>query len=354
MAMTSSKISKNVKNHPLGVGVGDSKPWQLPGANLDVSLILQTLPDVPFCLHNMHFPLSIDRRYYYSQTQTPVDDIINRGKLHKEVIWGTTVQYMMYPNGTVDIITKDSDSPHRIESEQDIERVLIYTEEIRSRMKCWLGISDDSSIPKCKTWRLAYCEVNRDVSLPPSFVRWGGLTITLGDFIDTVKVYIKDMGGNAVVFRAETTWSPGISLLDALGEAIAPSFSLKRRAELSIAITARLLQEYRKIQTATVKRKRTRGEHDGTVQEQCTSGLSPRDYSNILGLSVLLPKDKPLLRCSDCGQVIHVGRISPGIQEAIVTILSYHIAEHKRFQFTTSEVIQLREAGFQQFGRDSL
>jgi hypothetical protein len=344
-----SKTDENATKDPLGVG--DSKPWQLPGRDLNLSMMLQTLPDVPLSIHNMHFPVSIGRRYYHLQTESPVDDIINRGKLHEEVVWGTKVQYRIYPNGTVDVITKDSESPHRIEFEQDIERVLMYTEEIRSRMKSWFGISKDTSIPECRTWRLVHCELNRDIALPSYFVRWDGLTVTLGDFIDTVKVYIKDMGGKAVVFRAETPWSPGISLLDALTEAIAPSFSVKRRADLNVAIAARQLQVSRKIQT-TVERKRTKGKHD-SLQEQCASGLSPRNYSDIPVLSVLLPKDKPLLRCSDCGQVIYVGRISPGLQEAIVAILSYHIVEHKRFQFTTSEEIQLREAGFQ-FGRDSL
>lgn len=70
----------------------------------------------------MHFTLKINRECY-EQLNLPVLNERNRGKHHYETIGNTNVDYTLYPSGKIDIATKCSSNPFKIENEIDFSHL---------------------------------------------------------------------------------------------------------------------------------------------------------------------------------------------------------------------------------------
>jgi hypothetical protein len=84
--------------------------------------LLPLLPQAPIFLHNFHFKIGIDLGCYPDLDLPCYNN--NSGKRHSENIGTSHVDYVLYPNGTVDIHVRCSNNPFRLETEIDRSRIL--------------------------------------------------------------------------------------------------------------------------------------------------------------------------------------------------------------------------------------
>lgn len=94
--------------------------------------VLPLLPTAPLFIHNMHFKTKVIQECY-AELNLPLYRR-NYGKHHTEIIGDTHVDYVFYSNGTVDVNTSCSRNPHKIETEEDRSRLLVFFGQIRDRL----------------------------------------------------------------------------------------------------------------------------------------------------------------------------------------------------------------------------
>jgi hypothetical protein len=79
--------------------------------------VLIHIPFVPLYIHKFQLTLHIDKHYYKQLPQK--EGHINRSKSHEEIIARRYVTYTCSPNGTVATGIKSSDTPFKIETDDD-------------------------------------------------------------------------------------------------------------------------------------------------------------------------------------------------------------------------------------------
>jgi hypothetical protein len=98
--------------------------------------VLPLLPQAPIFLHNLHFKIGINPACYLDLHLPHYDK--NNGKCHSENIGTSRVDFVLYPNGTVDIHVTCSNNPFRLETEIDRSRIIAFFAQIRGRLIIFL------------------------------------------------------------------------------------------------------------------------------------------------------------------------------------------------------------------------
>jgi hypothetical protein len=74
----------------------------------------------------------IDKQYYDELAKN--EGHINRAKRHEEIIGRRHVKYILYPNGSVEIYVRSSDSPFRLETDGDDITIFSFLGQVRDRL----------------------------------------------------------------------------------------------------------------------------------------------------------------------------------------------------------------------------
>jgi hypothetical protein len=173
------KIAKNTPINPTGVGTillsispsSSSKSplsqcLQYTAIHTLEGYVLPLLPQAPLFIHNMHFKtkvlpecyLELDLPYYKR----------NKGKYHTEIIGKTRVDYVFYASGTVDIHTSCSNSPYKLETEEDRFRITEFFGQIRAGLINLLNDKHEKIVDDVLEWELTECDINKDISQRPA------------------------------------------------------------------------------------------------------------------------------------------------------------------------------------------
>jgi hypothetical protein len=117
---------KNVPVNPTGVHLlvpsssklacATSNDFDIVNQTLE-GYVLPLLPQAPVFIHNLHFKIGVDPECYLDLDIPYYDK--NNGKYHSENIGTSHVDYVLYPNGTVDIQVRCSNNPYKLETEID-------------------------------------------------------------------------------------------------------------------------------------------------------------------------------------------------------------------------------------------
>ncbi|MFZ0513841.1 MAG: hypothetical protein WAM14_19700, partial [Candidatus Nitrosopolaris sp.] len=120
---------KNVLVDPTGVDLLVPASSNLVSATSNdlEGYLLPLLPQAPIFLHNLHFKIGIDPECYVDLNLPYYDK--NNGKRHSENIGTSHVEYVLYPNGTVDIQVRCSNNPFKLETEVDRSRIIAFFEK---------------------------------------------------------------------------------------------------------------------------------------------------------------------------------------------------------------------------------
>jgi hypothetical protein len=129
-----------------------------------VSELLSLLQNEPISIHKIHLKLIIDKNYYdeieIQQTTTG-----NKSKVHEEKIGLRNVRYEVYPDGTVMIYISCSNTPFKLEVEEDVSSLFAFLGQVKDRLVHFLNDFSESAIPPIMDWILVQCDLNKDIGI---------------------------------------------------------------------------------------------------------------------------------------------------------------------------------------------
>jgi hypothetical protein len=120
--------------------------------------VLPLLSTVPLHIHNIHLKCEtiISDREYYQTLRLPIYKK-NIGKYQVLDINNIPVSYVFYPSGTIDIYTKNSEKPFRLQTEEDRVNLIAFVRKIKE------NLPNQEVVPDIDQWDFTECDINRDI-----------------------------------------------------------------------------------------------------------------------------------------------------------------------------------------------
>jgi len=170
---------------------------------------------------------SIDKQYHNELAQK--EGRINRAKRHEEIIGRRHVTYTFSPNGTVEISVKSSDTPFRLETDQDESVIFSFLGQVRDRLLYHVSDIKERSVPAVTEWILKACDLNKDITIDDK----AQLTlpdIQLKDADRVFRLYVKTLHDKAV-YRSEGSLASSQVLPEALENITHPHRSVEAKMD---------------------------------------------------------------------------------------------------------------------------
>jgi hypothetical protein len=106
-------------------------------------------------IHKLQLILSIDNQYYKGiSTAGRKEGSINRSELHGEIIGRRYVTYTFSPNGSVEIAVRSSDTPFRLETDEDESVIFSFLGQVRDGLLYHVSDIREQHIPPIMDWIL--------------------------------------------------------------------------------------------------------------------------------------------------------------------------------------------------------
>jgi hypothetical protein len=193
--------------------------------------VLPLLPSAPLHIHNIHLKCTTinNSSKYYDELKLPSYKQ-NTGKYQLLYIGSIRVSYVFYPNGTIDIYTKNSTNPFRLQSEADCTNILSFVRKIKDNLTS-LGIV----VPDIEKWEFTECDINRDIKVS-DLLHFAGVKVQVRHMDHLFRVYIKKIREDTFCRVEETK-----HLKKHVIEAIHDIFNPYERIEKQIAEIQRML-----------------------------------------------------------------------------------------------------------------
>jgi hypothetical protein len=212
--------------------------------------VLPMLPAAPLYIHNLHFKLTIIPQCYV-ELNLPRWKGNKFGKYMSEIIGTTSVTYVFYSGGTVDVHARCSNYPYKLENEADVSNLIAFFGQIRDRLITSLMDRHERIVPPIMFWELSQCDLNRDIKVT-HLLHITGIKIQVKHLTHLFRIYIKSMGEDTVC-RVEENIQPNKPAVQALNEILNPTEKVVKQ-----------LQEInRKIDSALFKRRIDKNENEG-------------------------------------------------------------------------------------------
>jgi hypothetical protein len=194
--------------------------------------VLASLPFAPPYLHKLQLMFHLDKQFYKELKQK--EEPVNRAKPYEEIIGRRHVTYKLSPNGTVEVYIRSTDTPLRIESDEDISAIFAFLGQVRDRFLYHVGDIKERHVPPLMSWVLKQCDLNKDIEISDK------AQITLPDIelkqADRVfRIYIKILEGKAY-YRAEESLTLNQVLLEAIDSIRHPYKSIENKIEYLIEL----------------------------------------------------------------------------------------------------------------------
>ena len=129
-----------------------------------VSELLTLLQHQPICIHKPSFKLSINKNYY-DEIDIKQTTKGNKSKVHEEKIGLRNVRYEVYPDGTVMIYISCSNTPFKLEVEEDVSSFFSFLGQVKDRLVNFLKDFSEKAIPSVMSWILVQCDINQDIGI---------------------------------------------------------------------------------------------------------------------------------------------------------------------------------------------
>jgi hypothetical protein len=152
---------------------------------------------------------------------------INRAKPYEEIIGRRRVTYRLSPNGTVEVAISTTDTPFRIEKDEDVSDLFSFLGQVRDRFLYHVSDIRENHVPHILKWVLKQCDFNKDIKISDK------AQITLPDIqlkqADRVfRLYIKIIEGKAYC-RGEESLTLNKILQEALDNIRHPYKSIENK-----------------------------------------------------------------------------------------------------------------------------
>jgi hypothetical protein len=128
--------------------------------------VLKQIKFSPLYIHKLQLQLSINSELYHDVKHE--FNKYNRGKMHLERIGSQAkgipnVKYLIYPNGRVLVYIACSDTPFKLETDNDVSFLFAFQGQVRDRLLHALSDVRERFVPSIMDWRLLECDMNKDI-----------------------------------------------------------------------------------------------------------------------------------------------------------------------------------------------
>ncbi len=180
--------------------------------------VLPLLPAAPLRIHNIHLKTKISTECYLEQSLPPIPG--NKGKRYSEIVGTSSIDYTLYPNGTVNVEISCSNHPFKLQTEQDRSRLLVFFGQVRQVLTFFLKDPHERIVPDIMEWELTECDINKDINVSDWF-HYTGLKIQVKHFDHLFCLYVKAMGKDTV-YRVEERKQPHKNPLEFINDIFNP------------------------------------------------------------------------------------------------------------------------------------
>jgi hypothetical protein len=153
--------------------------------------ILPLLPQAPLFIHNMHFKTKVSRECY-AELNLPIHKG-NGGKYYTDIIANTSVNYVFYSSGIVNVDTSCSKNPYKLQTEEDRSRIHAFFGQIRDRLIILLNDKHERLVLDIMDWQLTECDINKDIHVS-DMLHFSAIKVQVRHLDHLFSVYIKSMG----------------------------------------------------------------------------------------------------------------------------------------------------------------
>jgi hypothetical protein len=202
-----------------------NKQDDIVGQTLE-NYVLPLLPTLPASIHKIQLELKLNPEYYKEICLVARSG--NRGKVHEEIIASILVKYLFYPNGRIMIFISCSNTPFKIEREEDICRLMAFLGAVRDRLVVFLHDRHERAVLDIVQWHLTECDINRDIKIS-DWLQFTGLNIQIKHAFHLFRLYIKIRGENTLCRIEESVSFKEKSVIDAINNIFNPNERLEKQ-----------------------------------------------------------------------------------------------------------------------------
>jgi len=196
--------------------------------------VLPILPKLPASIHKIQLELKLNPQYYDAIRLLASSE--NRGKKHEEIVASVLVRYIFYPNGRIMIFVACSNTPFKLEKDDDLGRLIAFLGAVRDRLVVYLCDRHERAVPDIMQWHLTECEINRDVKVS-DWMQFTGLNIQVRHAFHLFRIYIKAKGQDSLFRVEESITLKNKPVIEAITDIFNPTERLEKRiAELAGAV----------------------------------------------------------------------------------------------------------------------
>lgn len=162
--------------------------------------------------------LFIDKEYYQALAKKAAP--INRAKRFEENIGRRHVTYIFSPNGGIEIAIRSSDTPFKLENDEDVSVLFSFFGQVRDRLIHYVSDIWEREVPVILGWILKTCDLNKDIEIDEKAQLYLP-DIQLKHAGQVFRMYIKSLHDRSVC-RVEKSLTLGGPLVQALDGIISP------------------------------------------------------------------------------------------------------------------------------------
>jgi hypothetical protein len=143
------------------------------------------------------------------------------------------VSYVFYPNGTIDMYTKNSERPFRLQTEEDRENLIAFIRKIKD------NFPHQVLVPDIEQWEFTECDINRDVKVS-DLLHISCVKVQVKHMDHLFRVYIKKIGGG-IFCRVEETRNLKMPVVEAINRILNPYDKIERQlSEIQCLLNLRI------------------------------------------------------------------------------------------------------------------
>jgi hypothetical protein len=125
--------------------------------------MLVALAHAPACIHKILLRFRLNPEFYNELNQK--EQPISRAKPYEENFGRRHVTYRLSPNGTVEVAVATTDTPFRIETDEDVSALFAFLGQVRDRFLNHVSDIKEQHVPNLLNWILKQCDLNKDVEI---------------------------------------------------------------------------------------------------------------------------------------------------------------------------------------------
>jgi hypothetical protein len=193
--------------------------------------VLPILRDIPVEIHKIQLELKLNPECYNEIRLLARSE--NKQKAHEEIISSVLVRYLFYPNGRVMVFVSCSNTPFKLESDDDLGCLIAFLGSVRDRLVVYLCDRHERAVPDIMQWHLTECDINKDVKIE-EWLQFTGLNIQVRHGLHLFRLYIKAKGKDTL-WRVEESIShkQNKSVIETINDIFNPTERLEKQiAEL--------------------------------------------------------------------------------------------------------------------------